>query len=157
MGFWGCRSFDNDAVEDELSTVRHKNSNMQLTEDQLDKYLAHKLQFALSIDEKEKEMQIALGSMPFCERPICFLGMVIYGLNKGFHFQSVVLDAALAAGYVLLKDKEGLRRWKHPTARKKRIAKEILMITEENSNIYRNQNFIRMVLRKFLWEINSRY
>ena len=55
----------------------------------------HTIQSTL-MNEKEKEMQTALGSMPLLEAPIYFLDMVIWGLNRGFHFQSIILDATLA-------------------------------------------------------------
>ncbi|KKL99913.1 hypothetical protein LCGC14_1809690, partial [marine sediment metagenome] len=118
MGFWGCRSFDNDGVFDELARAGRRGGKGfgdcgGLTEDQLERYLIRWLQ-PLIMSEKEKEMQTALGSIPLFEAPICFLGMVIWGLNRGFHFQSIVLDAALAAGYILLGAKEDIQRWKNP-------------------------------------------
>lgn len=161
MGFWGCRSFDNDTVFDELYRAGRRSGkgfddSGGLMEGQLEKFLMHKLQPAL-MSEKEKEVQTALGSMPSFGKPICFLGMVIWGLRQGFHFQPLILDAALAAGYTLLKDKEGLQRWKHPVARKKNIAKEIYTLIEERPDIYRDQSFVQDNLRKFQWEIDSRY
>lgn len=161
MGFWGCRSFENDAVFDELGAAGRRNIKLMgirggLTEDRLNKHLMCKLQPAL-MHEKEKAVQVALGSMPSLGKPICFLGIVIWGLRQGFCFQPLVLDAALAAGYVLLKDKEGLQRWKHSSARKKRIAKEICALTEKNSAVYRDQNYIQHISQKFQWEIDSRY
>jgi len=161
MGFWGCRSHDNDHVHDELCRAGRRggkgfNDAGGLTENRLERYLIYRLQPVL-MSEKEKEIQIALGILPALGKPICFLGMVIWGLNCGFHFQSVVLDAALAAGYILLRDKEGLQRWKHPDARKKRIAKEIFTITKESPNIYQDRSFVQSIVSKFQWEIDSRY
>ena len=155
MGFWGCRSFDNDGVFDELYRAGRRSRKGfddagTLTGDQLEKFLVQSLQPIL-MSEKEKDMQTALGSMPPLEAPICFLGMVIWGLRQGFHFQSLVLDAALAAGYILLGAKEDIQRWKNPGARRKNIAKEIFMLTEERPHIYRDQSFIQDNLQKFPW------
>lgn len=150
MGFWGCRSFDNDAVFDELYRAGRRqggkgfNDSGGLTEGQLEKFLMYKLQPTL-MSEKEKEVQIALGSMPSLGKPTYFLGMVIWGLRQGFHFQPLILDAALAAGYTLLRDKEDLQKWKRPAKRKKNIAKEIFTLTKERLNIYQD------TLYKFQW------
>ncbi len=161
MGFWGCRSFDNDQVHDQLNWAGRIGGKGfddcdGLTKDMLERYLIHQIQPVL-MDEKEQEIQIALGSMPLLGEPIYFLGIVIWGLNRKFRFQSLILDAALAAGYTLLRDEKGLRQWKHPKSRKKWIAKEIFMITKKNLAIYRDRNFIQDVVQKFRWEVNSRY
>lgn len=155
MGFWGCRSFDNDAVHDHLSWAGRKGGQGfddcgGLTENQLERYLINMVQPIL-MDEKEKEMQTALGSMPSLGRAYIFLGMTIWGLRQGFHFQPLVLDAALAAGYILLGDKEDLQQWRHPKARKKRIAKEILILTKKRLDISQDRSFVQTVLRKFPW------
>ncbi|KKL79829.1 hypothetical protein LCGC14_2010930, partial [marine sediment metagenome] len=123
-----------------------------LTEDQLEKYLIN-IVSPMLMDEKEKEIQIALGSMPSIGRAYIFLGLTIWGLLRGFHFQSLVLDAALAAGYILLNDKEGLQQWKQPEARKKNIAKEIFMLTQERPRIYRDRSFVQHNLQKFPWAV----
>ncbi len=130
MGFWGCRSFDNDAVHDHLNWAGRKggwgfDDCGGLTEDQLEKYLINMVQPIL-MNAKEKEIQTALGSMPSIGHAYIFLGLTIWGLLQEFHFRSLVLDAALAAGYTLLGDKENLQQWKQPGARKKNITKEIL-------------------------------
>ncbi|KKK74306.1 hypothetical protein LCGC14_2885090 [marine sediment metagenome] len=158
MGFWGCRSFDNDAVHDHLCWAGRRgwykgfDDPGTLTEDQLEKYLINMVQPIL-MNKKENTIQTALGSMPTLNPAYIFLGLTIWGLLRGFHFQPLVLDAALAAGYILLGAKEDIQRWKNPGARRKNIAKEIFMLTQERPDTYRDQSFVQHNLQKFPWEV----
>ena len=136
MSAWGYESFESDAVFDELDRIGRSGKGFHslggLTKDKLEKYLVRILQPTLMC-KKEKEIQTALGSMPPLHNPITFLGMVIWGLDRGFHFQPLVLDAAIDAGHKLVNDREELLRWRRPAMRRQYISREISRLVKERS------------------------
>ncbi|GAI86201.1 unnamed protein product [marine sediment metagenome] len=141
MGAWDYQSFENDAVFDELDRAGRRSGKGfsdpgGLTKDRLEKYLVRMLQPVL-MSKKEKEIQTALGSMPPLHDPQVFLGIVIWGLDRGFHFQSLILEAALDAGHILVNDEREFRSWRLPEKRRRYVSNEISRLVRE-----RNEDFV---------------
>lgn len=133
MGAWSCRSHGNDQVHDELFRAGRRggkgfNDPGGLTESKLNDFLMSKYICPLEMTDEEFEVQRALGSLPVLHKPATFLGVVVWGLERGFQLQPLILNMASTVVWELIRDKKYLNSWKHPKARRKRLAKEIYFI-----------------------------
>lgn len=133
MGTWGCCSHENDSVHDELDRAGRRggkgfNTPGGLTGPKLNDFLMYKYLRPLEMTDDEKKVQIALGTMPILYASKTFLGVVIWGLERGFQLQLSILDMASTVAWELIRDKKYLSYWRHPEARRRRLAKEIYFI-----------------------------
>jgi hypothetical protein len=142
MGAWGTRSHDNDDVHDLLIRAGRKggqgfNDPGDLTNDQLERFLLQEYVEPLQLPEDEKRIQDALGTLQKLDElvhPMHFLGLVIWGMDRGWGFNRDILNVADEAGMRLIYDREEwpqyINLWKNPKIRHYCLLKEMCRIKQ---------------------------
>lgn len=145
MGSWAITSHGNDSVHDLLITAGRKQkegcfgfSNPgTLTNTQLEQFLMNKFINPLQLSDDEKCVQAALGTLCKLEEliyPTHFIGLVIWGLDRGWTFNKDILNVANDAGMELLYNQnkwpQYINQWRNPKLRHYQFLKEICRIKQ---------------------------
>jgi len=142
MGAWGTRSHDNDAVHDLLICAGRRGGHGfddpgELTNEQLEKFLMKEYITPLQLSEDEKRIQDALGTLQKLDElihPMHFLGLVIWGMDRGWKFNRVILNVADEANMRLIYDQtewpQYINTWKNPKIRHYCLLKEMCRIKQ---------------------------
>jgi hypothetical protein len=109
----------------------------ELTNEQLEQFIMNRFVVPLQLSNDEKHVQAALGTLRKLNElihPMHFLGLIIWGFDRGWTFNRDILTIADESSMKLIYDQNEwfryIHMWAHPKIRHYRLLKEMCKIKQ---------------------------